>query len=150
MNGGQADSAGINELAFRRYNSVEARQLRGVVEEIYVRSYVDAIASGDPFDSVEAFMHRFESYTSVSALDLVVAYQDSEPIGQTWGWPLTERSRWWEGLLSDLNQDSPRKTAVVHSPCLRSWYLKSGQEGALRVRCMTASCRSAQNRERLF
>lgn len=126
MNGKQADSAGINELAFRRYNSVETRQLRGVVEEIYVRSYVDAIASGDPFDSVEAFMHRFESYTSVPALDLVVAYQDSEPIGQTWGWPLTERSRWWEGLLSEpepgfTQEDGSRTFALSEIMVSQKW-----------------------------
>ncbi len=117
MNGQQVDSIGDNELAFRRYNSAEARQLRSVVEEVYARSYVDAIASGDPFDSIEAFMHRFDSYTSVPAFDLVVVYQGDEAIGQTWGWPLTERSRWWEGLLSEpepgFTQEDGRRTFAL-------------------------------------
>ncbi|MGH3721557.1 MAG: GNAT family N-acetyltransferase [Pseudonocardiaceae bacterium] len=57
--------------------------------------------SGDPFDSVEVFMHRFDSYASQSNFDLVVAYRGHEAIGQAWGWPLTEHSRWWEGLPSE-------------------------------------------------
>ena len=103
-----------NDVTFRRYNAPEARQLRNTIEAVYVRSYVDAIASGDPFDSVEAFMHRFDSYTSQSSFDLVVAYHGPEAIGQTWGWPLTERSRWWEGLLaepeSDFTSEDGRRT----------------------------------------
>lgn len=89
------------EVTFCRYTAAEARQLRDTVEAIYVRSYVEAIASGDPFHSVEAFMHRFDSYAAGSSFDLVVAYQGSDAIGQAWGWPLTERSGWWKGLLSE-------------------------------------------------
>lgn len=106
----QVDSpTGDNGVTFRRYGAAAARQLRDTVEEIYVRSYVDAIASADPFDSVDAFMHRFDSYTSQSDFDLVIAYQGSEAIGQTWGWPLTERSRWWDGLLSEPAPDFIRE-----------------------------------------
>jgi GNAT superfamily N-acetyltransferase len=90
------------DVIFRRYKAVEARQLRDTVESVYVRSYVDAIASEDPFDSVDAFMQRFDSYVSQSSFDLVVAYSvGGDAIGQTRGWPLTEQSRWWEGLLSE-------------------------------------------------
>jgi GNAT superfamily N-acetyltransferase len=72
---------------------------------VYIRSYVDAIASGDPFDSVEAFMRRFDSYASQTTFDLVVAYRAAEAIGQAWGWPLAENSRWWEGLLAKPEPD---------------------------------------------
>ncbi|MGH3697046.1 MAG: GNAT family N-acetyltransferase [Pseudonocardiaceae bacterium] len=98
-----------NGVTFRRYGAAAARRLRDTVEEIYVRSYVDAIASADPFDSVDAFMHRFDSYTSQSDFDLVVAYQGNDAIGQTWGWPLTERTRWWDGLLSEPEPDFTRE-----------------------------------------
>lgn len=90
-----------NDVLFRRYTTTEARGLRDTVEEVYTRSYVDAIASGDPFDSIDVFMHRFDSYTSQAHFDLVIAYRDDDAIGQAWGWPLTERSRWWDGLLSE-------------------------------------------------
>ncbi len=91
----------MNGVTFHRYNATEARGLRDTVEAVYVRSYVEAIASGDPFDSVEAFMHRFDSYAANPELDLVAAYQDGEAIGQTWGWPLTEHTRMWEGLVTE-------------------------------------------------
>ncbi|MGH3854157.1 MAG: GNAT family N-acetyltransferase [Pseudonocardiaceae bacterium] len=115
MSGHQDDSpAEKNEVTFCRYNATEARRLRDTVEAVYARSYVDAIASGDPFDNIEVFMHRFDSYSSQSNFDLVVAYRDDEAIGQAWGWPLTEQSRWWEGLLSEpepgFTQENGRRT----------------------------------------
>lgn len=97
-------STGGADVTFRRYDAASARQIRAVVEAVYVGSYVDAIASGDPFDSVGAFMHRFDSYTSRSSFDLVVAYQGDDAVGQTWGWPLDERATttgWWDGLLEE-------------------------------------------------
>jgi GNAT superfamily N-acetyltransferase len=123
----QADcSPGGSELTFRRFNGVEARRLREVVEKIYVQSYVDAIASGDPFDSVEAFMHRFDLYTSQATFDLVIAHQGNEAIGQTWGWPLTERSKWWKGLLSDpepgfTREDGRRTFALSEIMVSQKW-----------------------------
>ena len=90
------------DLAFRRYSSTEARTIRADVQAIYEASYIDAIASGDPFDSVDAFMHRFDVYTASPTFDMVVAYLDSSPAGQTWGWPLTAKASetgWWAGLL---------------------------------------------------
>ena len=96
------------DVTFRCYNAVSARRIRAVVEAVYVGSYVEAIASGDPFDSVEAFMHRFDSYTSGSSFDLVVAYHGDDAIGQTWGWPLDERAMttgWWDGLLDEPEPD---------------------------------------------
>ncbi|BAD56229.1 GNAT family N-acetyltransferase [Nocardia farcinica] len=83
---------------FRRYDAAGARQLRAVVEGIFRRSYIEAIESGDPFDRPEEFMRRFDSYTSGSGFDLVIAYLDAEPVGQSWGWPLGPRSAWWNGL----------------------------------------------------
>ncbi len=118
MNERRVDSsAGDHGVTFRRYGRAAARRLRGTVEEIYVRSYVDAIASADPFDSVDAFMQRFDSYTSQADFDLVFAYQDNKAIGQTWGWPLTELSRWWDGLLSEpepgFTRENGRRTFAL-------------------------------------
>lgn len=90
------------------YNVAEARRLRDTVE---------AIASGDPFNSIDTFMRRFDSYAAQPEFDLVVAYQNDEAIGQAWGWPLIERSRWWEGLLSEpepgfTHEDGHRTFAI--------------------------------------
>ncbi|MCU1647297.1 MAG: acetyltransferase family protein [Nocardia sp.] len=96
-------------LEFEHYDKAEARDLRAVVEEIYCRSYVEAIASRDTFDEPEAFMARFDAYTNpaqMSRLELVIARVDGEPVGQTWGWPLRPNAAWWGNLeLDDPDAD---------------------------------------------
>ncbi|WP_216905777.1 GNAT family N-acetyltransferase [Nocardia noduli] len=88
-------------IEFRRYNSVEAREIRDTVLDIFTRSYVDAIASGDPFESADAFGKRFDAYTRGAGFDLVVAYISDIAVGQSWGWPLGTESAWWGGLELD-------------------------------------------------
>ncbi|GAA2148976.1 hypothetical protein GCM10009727_52200 [Actinomadura napierensis] len=87
-------------MTFRRFTAAQARGIRGVVESVYTDAYTAAIASGDPFDSVEQFMHRFDAYTgSDRGFEMVVAYDGARTaIGQTWGWPLGPDARWWSGL----------------------------------------------------
>ena len=98
-------------LKFHRHNHTSARSIRDTVERIYVESYTDAISSGDPFDSAEAFMHRFDAYTKNPRFDLVMAALDGEPVGQTWGWPLGEQATtgWWAGLEPDPGSDFTRE-----------------------------------------
>jgi GNAT superfamily N-acetyltransferase len=88
-------------LDFRRYDAASARDLRNVVDEIYTGSYTDAIANGGPFHSASAFMTRFDSYVKIDGFDLVIAYDQDKPAGQTWGWPLAPDTKWWDGLLTE-------------------------------------------------
>ncbi|RDI54676.1 GNAT family N-acetyltransferase [Nocardia mexicana] len=88
-------------LKFVHCNSERAQENRGVVEDIYRRSYVEAIASGDPFDSPTQFMNRFDAYTGSPGFELVLAQIDDASAGQTWGWPLRPSTRWWEALVLD-------------------------------------------------
>ncbi|MGH4010021.1 MAG: GNAT family N-acetyltransferase [Pseudonocardiaceae bacterium] len=123
------ESTGGADVTFRRYDAASARQIRAVVEAVYVGSYVDAIASGDPFDSVETFMHRFDAYTSGSSFDLVVAFQGDDAVGQTWGWPLNERATttgWWAGLLEEPEpgftwEDGHRTFGLSEIMVLQDW-----------------------------
>lgn len=115
-----------NDVTFCRYNVAEARRLQDTVEAIYARSYVEAIASGDPFDSIDTFMHRFDSYTAQPEFDLMVAYHGSAAIGQAWGWPLTEHSKWWEGFLSEpepgfTHEDGHRTFALSEIMVSQEW-----------------------------
>lgn len=89
------------KIEFRHYDAHGARELRDVVEDIYARSYTEAIATGGPFHSVSAFMNRFDSYVRRDDFALVVAYDQGEPAGQSWGWPLGPDTGWWGGLLTE-------------------------------------------------
>lgn len=87
-----------------RMSAAEARDHRVEVEDIFRASYVEAIDSGEEFESPAAFMHRFDAYTDPSrssGFQLVIARIDGLAVGQTWGWPLGPRSQWWNGLRLD-------------------------------------------------
>lgn len=125
-------------VAFRRYAAEQAREIRADVESVYIDSYVAAIASGDPFDAVETFMHRFDAYTSSPIFDLVVAYFDDEAIGQTWGWPLGEKAAdvgWWAGLLTEpepgFTRENGHRTFALSEIMVRQDWLGHGIAHAL-------------------
>ncbi|MFI9631577.1 GNAT family N-acetyltransferase [Nocardia sp. NPDC051929] len=99
-----SEDSALSDLNFQRYTAAQARELRDEVETIFRDSYVDAIESGEEFESPEAFMHRFDAYTDparAGAFELVIARLDGEPCGQAWGWPLTAKTAWWDGLKLD-------------------------------------------------
>jgi GNAT superfamily N-acetyltransferase len=91
----------VADPTFRRYDAGGARAERDTVAEIHSDAYAQRIASGDPFYSVDAFMQRFDAYTVRLGFDLVIAYIDGEPVGQTWGWALGPTNAWWVGLLEE-------------------------------------------------
>jgi GNAT superfamily N-acetyltransferase len=95
-------------IEFRRFDHIGAREIRDTVQDVYARAYAEAIATGDPFESLEASMNRFDAYLRAPGFDLVVLYLDGEPIGQAWGWPLGEDTAGWDGL--QLDEDDPEFT----------------------------------------
>jgi len=88
-------------LEFRRLDAAAAREARGVVEAVFRDAFWEDLEAGDPFDTPEAFMGRFDAYASNPLLDLVIAFEAGEAVGAAWGWPLGEGSRWWDGLESE-------------------------------------------------
>jgi ribosomal protein S18 acetylase RimI-like enzyme len=101
-------------LTLEHHTAAEARELRATVEDIYRRSYVDAIASGHLFDSPTEFMTRFDAYTSParsSGFAYILARIGDVPVGQIWGWPVVSGSRTWEGLHLETGEDAAAFTA---------------------------------------
>ncbi len=93
-----------DELQFEHLDAVHARKLRDVVEDVYRRSYFDAVSSGELFDTPQEFMARFDAYTAPgrsAGFELVIARVQGKPVGQAWGWPLTPNTAWWNGLHLD-------------------------------------------------
>jgi GNAT superfamily N-acetyltransferase len=98
-----------SEVEFLRYNAHTAAASHAEVEDLYRRSYVERIAQGDEFGRPEAFLRRFDAYVTNPTFDMIVAVCDGRWIGQAWGWPLTETSRWWHGLTTDEAADFTRE-----------------------------------------
>ncbi|MFI0446838.1 GNAT family N-acetyltransferase [Actinomadura sp. 6N118] len=125
------------DLTFRRFDTAGAREQRDTVSLIHQDAYADRIASGAPFYSVEAFMQRFDAYTSRDGLDLVIGYEHDEPIGQTWGWPLGPNSRSWEGLEpdpdrpADFTAEDGRRTFALSEIMVRQAWTGRGYAHAL-------------------
>lgn len=114
------------DLTFTRYDTGGARTVRDTVALIHRGAYVDRIASGDPFYTVDAFMNRFDAYTSRDGFDLVIAALDSEPVGQAWGWALAPGSRWWDGLVGDVepgftDEDGKRTFGLSEIMVRQAW-----------------------------
>jgi len=97
------DRAPGAELTFRRLDSEGARAIEGLVVDLYCDSYARAIASDDPFETVEAFGGRFHAYTSRDDFDLVLAFEGGQPIGLAFGWPLRPPDGgWWRWLTGEV------------------------------------------------
>ena len=129
-----------SDLTFRHYTAAEARNARNLVEQIFLGSYTDAIASGEQFEAPEAFMHRFDTYTDPSrgeGFELVVGCLGDETAGQAWGWPLTSNTRWWSGLqLEDGDPDTftaetGSRTFALSEIMVRSEFTGQGTAHAL-------------------
>ncbi|WP_327112774.1 GNAT family N-acetyltransferase [Nocardia sp. NBC_01730] len=81
------------------------------IADVQARGYVDAIATGNPFESTEAFMERFEVYSAIPGFSMVLATVDGEPVGQAFGWPLGVDTTWWTGLVLDPGQPQEEFTS---------------------------------------
>ncbi len=98
-----------SDIQFLRHDAHTAATLHAEVEDLYRRSYVERIARGDEFGRPEAFLRRFDAYLTNPSFAMIVAVRDGRWIGQAWGWPLTETSRWWHGLTTDEDADFTRE-----------------------------------------
>ena len=129
-------------LTFRRFDAQAARDASAVIEDLYVRSHEEAIASGDPFRTTATFMNRFDRYTNTPGFDMVVAYAAGDPVGLTWGWPLKAGSSWWDGLLTDLGadftQESGRRTFALSEIMVASEWMGRGVAHALHDELLAA------------
>lgn len=132
----------LDALTFQRFDAQAARDASAVIEDLYVRSHEDAIASGDPFRTTATFMNRFDRYTNTPGFDMVVAYAAGDPVGLTWGWPLKPGSSWWDGLLTDLGADftneTGRRTFALSEIMVASEWMGQGVAHALHDELLAA------------
>jgi ribosomal protein S18 acetylase RimI-like enzyme len=115
-NGTVKEQQSVPDVRLQRYGPQDARALRETIASVHRDAYADAIASGDPFEFHVAFMQRFDNHARHPELDLVMAYAGSDPVGQTWGFPIAKPTI----------DDRPRQLAQGNKP-------SSGQEDDART-----------------
>ncbi|AYF78800.1 GNAT family N-acetyltransferase [Nocardia yunnanensis] len=93
-------------VVLQSFSGNQTRTIRDTIADVQARGYVDAIATGNPFESTEAFMERFEVYSTIAGFSMVLATLDGFPVGQAFGWPLDADTTWWAGLVLDPGQPS--------------------------------------------
>lgn len=117
----------MREITFRRYGTARARAMRDLAADIYRDAYAQAVASGDPFETVEAFLERYDAYTSRDGFDLVMAHHGKEAVGQTFGWALPPPDGgWWRHLITPVEpgwdaEDGHRTFALSEIMVRQEW-----------------------------
>ncbi|GAA1784277.1 hypothetical protein GCM10009682_03080 [Luedemannella flava] len=72
--------------------------------EVYRDAYADKIEN--QFFAEGRFWERLEAYAQRPGFGLVMAYDAGDDlVGYALGYPLPADSRWWHGLLADLDQE---------------------------------------------
>ncbi|WP_051187910.1 GNAT family N-acetyltransferase [Nocardia tenerifensis] len=88
-----------NDVVLQRFTGEQAKEIRDTIADVHARGYADAIATGDPFESTEAFMQRFEKYSLNPGFSMILGTIDDEAVGQAFGWPLAAGTPWWTRLV---------------------------------------------------
>jgi YD repeat-containing protein len=74
-----------------------------IIVPLYEAAYADHLTV--PFYSVPRFLDRLTRYTTAPGFALALARDDAgHPVGQAFGYPLPSGARWWNGLLTQVEE----------------------------------------------
>ena len=123
-------------VSFRRFDTDGARGVRDMVAVLYSDAYAESITGDDPFETVEAFLERFDAYTSRAGFDLVIAYDGAgRPVGQAFGWALEPPDGgWWRHLVTpdpELAEEDGKRTFALSEIMVRRTHTGRGIGRAL-------------------
>jgi ribosomal protein S18 acetylase RimI-like enzyme len=130
------------EVTFRRVDAAGARAHRALVADIHRDAYADRIATGETFAGDEAFMARFDAYTTRDGFDLVFADHGDTVVGQAWGWPLKAGTGWWDGLEAEpepgFTREDGKRTFALSEIMVRRAFTSRGIAHALHDELLSA------------
>lgn len=105
-----------------------------VVRALYAEVYVEPPYREGPAD-VEKFVAGWPRRVSQPGFTLVLAFDDPEPVGFTFGHQLSPDTRWWEGALTplapEITREWPGRTVAIIELAVRQRYRRQGIGRAL-------------------
>lgn len=82
-----------------------------VIIPLYEATHADLL--GNPFYATPRFVERLRAYATRAGFGLAVARSESgQPLGQAFGYPLPPGSRWWEGLVTPVEDGFTEETGT--------------------------------------
>ncbi|PZG21459.1 GNAT family N-acetyltransferase [Micromonospora craterilacus] len=102
-----------DDRMLRQYNAETAFVLIGDLIEVYL----DAHAADGAFYNEDRYRRQIAGHMNVPGWTLVTAQVDGRLVGYAYGFPLPEKTRWWEGIQGSIppgftNEDGHRTFAL--------------------------------------
>lgn len=94
----------LRDIVFTVYRGGTALAELGSIEPIYADAYAEAPYGEGP-DDVAEFGRGWPSRVAQPSFRLVVARLRTQPVGFAFGHRLTITTRWWAGMLGDVDDD---------------------------------------------
>ncbi len=99
-----AGNAVLRDVVFTVHREGTALAEFGSIRPVYASAYAEAPYNEGPNDVAE-FGRGWPSRVIQPSFRLVVARLETRPIGFTFGHQLTTTTRWWQGLLDEVDDD---------------------------------------------
>ncbi|RZU54085.1 hypothetical protein EV385_6024 [Krasilnikovia cinnamomea] len=104
-------------LEIRIGGKAETESHKGQLLEVYRNAYADKL--DNPFLSEERHWERLQAYASADGYALAEGWMDDCMVGCALGYRLPANSRWWQGLLADIEpeliaEDGTRTFALTY------------------------------------
>lgn len=88
-------------LRVTTHGAAEFEELREPLLDVYAEIYAHELE--DPFYTVPRYWERLTAYATRAGFTITMGHLGPEVIGYALGFTLPETSRWWRGLLDDVD-----------------------------------------------
>lgn len=120
------------ELTLCHLDAAQAGDLLDELVAVYLEVFAD---TGDEFFGEERYRRQLGGHMSAPGWDVVTARHGAELVGYAYGFPLPERSRWWEGLRTEVptgfTTETGTRTFAISEIMVRAPWRRRGVARAL-------------------
>ncbi|WAZ26957.1 GNAT family N-acetyltransferase [Streptomyces cinnabarinus] len=128
------------EVAYERHEGAEAARQLDAFLHAYEEVYEEPPYCEGPSDVAE-FIEHYQAQTQRPGMRLLLAREDGEVVGFTYGYYLAADTRWWHNLqdvklLEDFTREDGRRTFVIIELAVRKPWRGRGIAAGLHARLL--------------